>query len=242
MEIIPIIDGNIGIIITMFLTGLFGSLTHCILMCGPIAAAQASMRLMGSKATEINQFTRFNSALLLPYYFGKAATYMLLSLITYYISVTLKDLLFIKAIAFTLLITTAFFFVKSGFSKTFAFLDGFKFKPFKKLTNFIMNSTNPQIYLYPYGIRGFFLGMMLGLIPCGLVYAVIVATVSLSSSLMIILLSMLAFGLSTVPGLFFSAFLGSQFIRGYSRVFGFIYSLLMFFNAYVLVGYALKLL
>ncbi|AEI89452.1 hypothetical protein midi_01176 [Candidatus Midichloria mitochondrii IricVA] len=55
----------------MFVTGIVGSFTHCIGMCGPIAISQMSMRLMNLPKEKMTQKNKVLCAASIPYYIGK---------------------------------------------------------------------------------------------------------------------------------------------------------------------------
>jgi sulfite exporter TauE/SafE len=57
---------------------------------------------------------------------------------------------------------------------------------------------------------------MLGFIPCGLVYGAIVIALSLNNS-WVVTLAILAFGIGTIPALFFTACGGYWFFRGIQK-------------------------
>ena len=56
----------------------------------------------------------------------------------------------------------------------------------------------------PLGWQGYFLGLILGFIPCGLLYVAYSLAISFDSPLLA-MLGMLIFGLSTIPALLFSS-------------------------------------
>lgn len=231
-------DGS-GLILTLFLTGLAASFTHCIGMCGPIALTQMSMRLMHLPKEKMQEKYKLSAALSLPYYFGKAFTYVILMLTAMIFSKSIKNIPYIKWVALSLLIITALLFIKSGLTKTFQL---FSFElPFKtKLDNFITRSIN-KLNLSPYGFKGFIMGMILGLIPCGIVYASIITIISKAESYFIAVSAMFMFGLATLPGLFLVSYLGSHILNSKRTIFNSLYSLMMFVNAYLIISYAFNL-
>ena len=232
-----------GLILTMFVTGLAGSFTHCIGMCGPIAIGQMSIRLMHTPKEKMTQWNKIQCSLALPYYIGKALTYSILALVALELSENFKDSKGFLYVGLFLMIVTGLLFIKAGLSKTFFFMeldkDNLLNKVLNKVNNFISNNTK-KLSANPKGIKGWLLGMILGLIPCGLVYASIVTVVSNSDSMWLAGSAMFAFGLGTIPGLFMVAYLGQQILSRWKKPFNILYSITMFFNAYLILSYALR--
>lgn len=222
-----------GIILTLFLTGLVGSFTHCIGMCGPFALAQTSMRLMNISPKKLSQKARFDASALLPYYFGKSITYCILLTIAYFISENFKDSQSYRYLALFFLISAAFLFLKFAFNKSFTFI---KIPYLEKFFSNKINLTNTR------GLKGILAGMTLGLIPCGLVYGSIVAALSATDNFLISLAAMFIFGIATIPGLFIVSYFGQFILTKYSKLFNIAFSIIMILNALFLLGYALKLL
>jgi hypothetical protein len=225
-----------GLIVTLFLMGLAASFTHCLSMCGPIAVAQMSLRLMHLPKEKMTEFNKFKCALSLPYYLGKASTYSLLAVIGLKASEALTDIPYIKYITVILLVMTALIFIRAGIKRTFeAFSIGLPFK--KKLDNFITNKFT-SLGLNPFGFKGFLMGMVLGLLPCGIVYASMVTIISSTSNYFIAAIAMFMFGIATTPGLLLVSYVGEQLIYRNKKLFNILFTILMFFNAYLLLYYA----
>jgi sulfite exporter TauE/SafE len=231
---------SIGLILTAFLTGLTASFTHCIGMCGPIAIGQMSMRLMHLPKEKNTEWNRFKCALSIPYYLGKAITYMCLMLVAMSISQSFRSLPYIKWLSIILLFVTALFFIKSGITRTFAFLD-IKLPFIKSINNLFVNMIS-RLKLTPFGLGGMVMGMALGLIPCGIVYASIITIISHTSSYAVAALSMFMFGFATIPGLFIVAYLGKALTSRNNALFQALYTSMMFVNTYLLISYGLKLI
>ncbi len=224
---------GLGVITTLFLTGLVGSFTHCIGMCGPFALAQTSMRLMNISPKKLSQKARFDASALFPYYFGKTITYCILLTIAYFISANFRDTQVYRYLALFFLISAAVLFIKIAINKSFNLI---KISYLEKLFSNKINLTNTR------GIKGLLAGMTLGLIPCGLVYGSIVAALSATDNVLISLFAMFAFGIATVPGLYVVSYFGQFILTKYSKFFNIAFSIIMTLNALFLLGYALKLI
>jgi len=232
--------GSIGLLINMFITGLVGSFTHCIGMCGPIAIGQMSMRLMNVPKEKMNQRNKLLCAASIPYYIGKSLSYSLLAISFFSLTSALFQNPIMKFICAILMIIAAIFFITSAFAVNFPMILKFdNFKVIKFFTNQLMKITK-SFTKNPFGFRGWILGMLLGLIPCGLVYASIATAVSYSSNFFIAGLSLFLFGLGTIPGLFLISYLGENILIIWRKFFNVLYFLSMTFNSYLLVVAALN--
>jgi hypothetical protein len=230
---------SMSLIWLLFITGIAGSLSHCIGMCGPIAMAQLNVKLMRLPPGKLKETEKLKIALLLPYYFGKATTYTLLAIIAYLFSTALSDIHFIHYLGAILLALTAIFFIISAFSNTRAFTHLLDSSITRKFQLLLANKTR-HLYLQPYGIKGYTLGMVLGLLPCGLVYAAVVTAISSANNIFSMALAVFAFGLATVPGLYISAYAGTMVLRKSSKMFTIFYTAIMLLNAGLLLYYAFK--
>ncbi len=64
-----------SLVVALAIAGLAGSVPHCVPMCGPFVLAQAGARVAALPATCLAQHHRLRAALLLPYHMGRALTY-----------------------------------------------------------------------------------------------------------------------------------------------------------------------
>ncbi len=226
--------GDYGVILTLFLTGFIGSFAHCIYMCGPIALGITNMRMIACQKHSLTEIERFKIALCLPYYFGKAMTYTLLAFISVMIAQKVSEIAVMRVLSIILLFLFALAFLMIGISGGVNF--GISLP--SGVTKFFSKITKGSSY----GLKGMLQGMVLGLIPCGLVISSIATAIAYSQTYYILGLSMLAFGLATLPALVIVSYGGNYFqgkLKG--KIFRFLFATIMFFNAYLLVRYALKL-
>jgi len=226
------------LILTLFLTGLAGSFTHCIGMCGPIASGQMSMRLMAITKQEMSEWKKVKIAFLMPYYLGKGLTYCLLLtaffLLKYYFPINTS---YFKYVAAILLLFVAFLFLKSAWDGKSNFINLNKIKPLRSLNNMLTNSFAKWQY-NTYGVNGMLLGMILGLLPCGLVYANIAVIIARTDNLILANFAMAAFALATIPGLFIISYLGQQLFIKWRKFFKVFYIIMMAINAWLLAKIA----
>lgn len=178
---------------TLFLGAIVGSLTHCVGMCGPFVIAQAS----GFKTPEGAQPETWYRRLLLPYHFGRLTTYTILGITTSAISVPLLHIPALRILSSLLLIFAGILFLASAFSQLF---------PIKYFNiNFNLCGTPRWIMKFVVPLLpshslwgGYLLGILLGFLPCGLVYAAI-AAVAATGNILESAFGMIAFAVGTMP-------------------------------------------
>jgi sulfite exporter TauE/SafE len=174
----------------------------------------------------------------MPYYIGKAVTYALLALATYWLISFLPQVVLMKYIAFVVLVLVSCIFILLAINSSTHI--GLEFRWLSNFTSVVMKRLGGGSQ---YGIRGFITGMVLGCIPCGMVMAALAQAVSGASSVIIVVLAMLAFGFGTIPGLLLLSFGGKQLRHGLSKkMFSVLYSIMMLYNGLMLLNYALNLI
>jgi sulfite exporter TauE/SafE len=210
------IEHDIKLFFSLFSLGIFGGFSHCIGMCGPFVITQASQKIKNIEIEKYSNFEKLKSFALLPYHLGRITTYAFIGFFTNIMSKEIVDFFnFKKFSAFTLLIAS-FFFINIFFEKKFLIISK-KIKPLKtnklnkSLINLIFFKIN-FLFKNPEGFNGYLIGLILGFIPCGLLYGAFAITLSFSNSFNA-LIGMIIFGLSTFPALFISAFIGSFGIK-----------------------------
>lgn len=197
--------GNIDLIIILT-TAFLGSVGHCIGMCGGIVVAYTSSKI-DQKSSYLQQTTSH-----LAYNFGRVVTYTILGAIFGFIG---------QVIAFTpttkglLFLITGMLMILAGLSLigNIKFLNsaewsiskyGWYQKSFRKL---ISSKSYASFFL---------LGMLNGIIPCGLVYSFAIFAASTATPWGGALV-MATFGLATIPALFFLGFITKFLQKGNIR-------------------------
>jgi sulfite exporter TauE/SafE len=177
-------------------------------MCGPFVLSQTGARLAEMGGGQHASLTRLGAALLLPYHLGRLTTYAVLgaavalpigrarqAIDLWWLSPVLLMLAAIAFVAIALrLIGHA---TGSGALARFA-------------GSSLANLARP-LFLNPVGIRGYALGLLLGFLPCGLVYSALIGAAAQGNPLPAFI-GMLAFGAGTIPSLFTVAYGGSWFL------------------------------
>lgn len=213
------------IILGVFLVSVFGSFIHCIGMCGPIASARYSMKLMKSDLLE----SKLKMSLDYSYYIGKTLSYLCISSILYFISFKLKEIFFAKYIIFIALLAVSLAFLFSAIN--FSFINKF--------------STGITRYSYLSRVAknfNWFSGFILGFIPCGYLYAILAMVSLKSESYFTVVIATLIFGVGTVPGLFLVAYCGNAILLKYKKLFKLFFKSSMVVNAILICKYAIKIL
>ncbi len=197
--------GNIDIIIILT-TAFLGSFGHCIGMCGGIVMAYSSTKLDQNVSYLQETFSH------LAYNFGRVTTYTFLGGIFGYLGKVLAFSPTMKGILFAL---TGVLMLLSGLS----LLGNIKF----------LNSAEWSVSKYHWYQQSFrkliasksyksfyFLGMLNGIIPCGLVYTFAIFAASTANPFSGMLV-MATFGLATIPALFFLGFVSKFLQKGSLR-------------------------
>ncbi len=242
---------SIVLAINLFLIGISSSFSHCIAMCGSIAVSQATMRLIQLNQSKVNTPNKILCCISWPYYLGKTITYCLLTFLAMLFGYVFRNNVFFIILKNILLLIVAFYFILSAIQTIYRLLGVVHNKPSKHSNNnngFLTNLMERASQRYNLiinrsyrsanlnGVSGLMIGMLLGLIPCGVVYGSIVTIVSHSqNSLLTAMTAMLSFGIGTFPGLFLLAYSGNLFFYRFRKVFDMLYACTMLWNAKMLV-------
>jgi sulfite exporter TauE/SafE len=210
----------------LLLAGLAGSAMHCAPMCGPFVLGQMSDRLARIPAVRLCEASRLRAALLLPYHAGRLATYAALGAI----AGSLGALPPHGPLAGALLILAALLFLLHAGGR----LAG----PLRRFVPRLDRAPPGLVHTISTAVRrvdrsrwtgGLVLGLALGLLPCGFLYAAL-AVAAASGGGGFGALAMLAFGAGTIPSLVAVGLAG----RGLHRIVAAIAPALMLCNAALL--------
>jgi uncharacterized protein len=168
----------------LFLLGAAGSTVHCSAMCGPLVAGQVAERLSAVPAARLCEAHRLRHGLLLPYHAGRLTTYAALGAVA-----GAAGLAFVGWLAparHVLLLLAAIFLLAAAWVRFVPAGAGGTVRPWLRR----LNRTKPAgAYLF---------GLVMGLLPCGLLYAALVGACALATPLQGAA-GMLAFGAGTTP-------------------------------------------
>ena len=176
---------------TIFIVALLGSIGHCIGMCGGFVLAYSTSKIEQGRSKYFQTFahTLYSSGRIVSYMFIGAVFGYLGSAIGF--SMTSKGILFI-VVGITMVL------IGLSLSGKLKFLTRIEHSLaqsslFKKVFKHVIQSKSLSSF--------FFMGVLNGLIPCGLVYFFATASIASGSAFMGAIV-MLVFGLATVPALF----------------------------------------
>lgn len=197
--------GNIDLIIILT-TAFLGSVGHCIGMCGGIVVAYTSTKI-DQKSNYIQQTSAH-----LAYNFGRVATYAILGAIFGAIGQVIAFTPTTKGLLFLL---TGTLMILAGLSLigNLKFLNSAEWSVSKY--TWYKNAFRKLITSKSYA-SFFMLGMLNGIIPCGLVYSFAIFAASTATPLGGALV-MATFGLATIPALFFLGFITKFLQKGNLR-------------------------
>ncbi len=188
-----------ALLTSLFVAGLFGSISHCIGMCGPFVLGQVVARLEATPAARLYEFRRLTGAALAPYHLGRMTTYGLLGAGAGAAAGSIGDLAGLRWLSAGLLALAALLFV--GYAIPKLGLPGFGAgSTVESLWSRTIGRRIRPLFGAPIGWRGYLLGVSLGFLPCGLLYGAIAAAAS-SGSAVAGGMMMVAFALGTIPAL-----------------------------------------
>jgi sulfite exporter TauE/SafE len=190
------VSDNGGLLGGLFVTGLVGSMTHCAGMCGPFVLSQTAARFEAIPAHAMSEWRRLGGAALVPYHLGRATTYAALGAVGGAAAGTLARWGGFRYVAAFLLIAAAAFLVGMAVPRLKVLFGG-ESTGQGWWSRRVADLAAP-LFKSPTGWRGWLLGVALGFIPCGLLYAALAAAVA-SGDWVAAGLGMLAFAAGTVP-------------------------------------------
>lgn len=180
-----------GLPVSLFFAGLAGSLVHCVGMCGPFVFGQIMSDAERGPTGTYGEWRRLSGAALVPYHFGRLTTYTALGALA-----GAATALFTSTAAFTwlsavLLVVAACLMVLQAAGLAVGTRSPLT-AGLARLAGPISSSHGP--------LSRYALGIVLGFLPCGLLYGALAAaggTASVREGALV----MAAFGLGTVPAL-----------------------------------------
>lgn len=229
--------GGLALLAAMLLAGLVGGGTHCIAMCGPFVLAQTTARLETIPASQMSEFHRLAGAALAPYHLGRATTYITLGAMAGVVGQTIRAIPGLGWVAAGWL-----FFAAAMFLAYALFGSGLLRAAAARESRWgrLLGDLARPMFARPTGIRGYALGMMLGFLPCGLLYAAL-AVAAGSGGAAGGAAAMAAFVAGTVPGLVVTGFAGHMAAGRWRHMATVAAPVLMSVNAFMLAWFAWRL-
>ena len=228
--------GSLPLLLVLFLAGLTGGVTHCVTMCGVfVLGQQGGLGQQGSVAG-----ASLVRRLLLPYHLGRLTTYTALGVVAGFsfhflagwpgFAVIRRLMLALVAMIF---LTTLAGRLMARFGLRLPFGFGAKFFAAKLGCGLPAQLSQKRSAWQRYG-----LGLSLGLLPCGMVMAGLMAVATTGSPL-VGGLGMALFALGTAPGLIGFGLLSERLLRGLPRLQDWLTVAALGVNGVLLLGLAL---
>lgn len=232
------VSGLWPLITAMFLTGLVGGFGHCTSMCGPFVMAQVAGGVAGRQPLPAGApvLMRAQGGLLVPYHLGRLTTYSVLGAVMAGLSGLVVMGTGFRWLLGAVLLLAALLFLQQaakGLARWFPVLGRFAQAGGMGLGGRIGQAlARPlrPLLADPGGINGYILGVMLGFLPCGFLYAALASAVGTGTAVGGALV-MGAFALGTVPSLMTVGVLGSVAAARWTAVMKAVAPALMLFNA-----------
>ncbi|MDM7946471.1 MAG: sulfite exporter TauE/SafE family protein [Oceanibaculum nanhaiense] len=218
----------------LFLAGIVGSAAHCAGMCGPFVLQQAAARAQSVPAARMSEFTRISGAMLLPYHLGRLTTYAAIGAGVAALTGSLAQLSWFGWLPSLLLGLAALLFLAVALERLGTLVQ----LPVPAIripwSGWVSRTAAPLLHGGG-ALRGYLLGLVLGFIPCGLLYGAFAAAAG-SADPVAGALALAAFGLGTMPALIGVALAGGLAWRRWQAHLTPVLPLLMLANAGML-GY-----
>lgn len=225
------------LLVALLLMGLAGSFTHCVGMCGPFVIAQVTAGLEQDGARgSYGTLQRLRGAALLPYHLGRMTTYTALGAASAGVLGFVANSAGFRALAAVVLALAALAMIAQALGRSLPLVD----RLLPRAAGVPGGERLSGLFTRPRGWRGYLLGVALGFIPCGMLYAAIAAA-SAAGSVSGGALAMLAFAIGTVPGLLGVGWAGLLFGRGWQRISAVLAPIMMLASAVLLLAMALRI-
>lgn len=213
--------------LALFLAGLTGGFLHCATMCGPFVLAQ----LPGDDGRP-HRLARLSGGALLPYHFGRLTTYTILGAGSGALGRLIVHATAMRGLLGVLLAFAAILFLLQAFARIGLALPGASSGAGRFVGRGIAALAAPLLRR-PHGGRGYALGLALGFLPCGFLYAALAAAAGMGSA-PAGALAMAAFAVGTVPSLAAIGILGAAATGRLRGMAPFIGVPVLLFNAVIL--------
>jgi uncharacterized protein len=229
-----------GLLLGLFVAGAAGSTMHCVPMCGGFVLGQVADRMAAMPAARLCEWRRIGAGMLLPYHLGRLTTYAGLGAVAGLGGAVLARLPWFGLLSAALLLAAAVLFLLQAMRRAVPALSrvlpGLERAP---------RGWNQAIARLTRGLDrsrrggGYLLGMALGFLPCGFLYAALAATAA-SSSAVLGALGMVAFGVGTAPAMIAVGIAGHAAGRRWQRGMAAAAPAVMLLNAALLGALALQ--
>jgi sulfite exporter TauE/SafE len=220
-----------GLLIGLFLAGAAGSVVHCAPMCGVFVLGQISDRMARVPAARMCEAARVRHGLLVPYHFGRLTTYALLGAIAAGSASILGRTNWFAPVSAVLLLLAAVLFMSHALGRA---VPGFNQGP-----AWWGRAVGRVTRRVPRGsfVGEAMLGLALGFLPCGFLYAAIAAAAATGRP-WLGAAAMIAFGAGTAPSLMVVGIAGQAAGRQWGQIMKRAAPVVMALNAALLLALA----
>ena len=218
-------SADIIILISLISMGFFGGFSHCMGMCGPFVLTQVSNNLSRTKINDFHGLKKLSKIALAPYHLGRITTYSLIGFLCSLLRINLDKNFTIEILSAVLMLVACgvfvgFFITQNSLKIHRIFRINLNFLPknlLKKLNFFsplfkILSKKINFLLINSSGLKGYLLGLILGFIPCGMLYGAFALASSLSNPFLAFF-GMFSFGIATFFALFFVGFFAKLSFR-----------------------------
>jgi sulfite exporter TauE/SafE len=230
-----------GLLLGLLLAGAAGSPMHCVPMCGGFVLGQIADRMALLPAARLCEWRRLGAGMLLPYHLGRLTTYAGLGALAGLGGAAIHRLPWFGWLSGLLLLFAAALFLAHALRRllpTFAHRLPLLAGHAPAVWNRVIGRVTRNINRRRWG-GGYALGLALGFLPCGFLYAALAAAAS-SSGPVLGAACMLAFGVGTAPALMVVGVAGQAAGRHWQRGMASAAPAVMLVNAALLAALALR--
>lgn len=234
-------SGLPALMLALFLGGLSGGFTHCAGMCGPFVAAQVAGNFERAGPAHLTEWVRLKGALLVPYHLGRFTTYVALGAVSGLAAAVLRETPVFAYVAAGLLALAAAAFLLQALGRGAVFLPRLPGAAIgTRVSDALAGLARPLLAAGAGPGARYALGVVLGFLPCGLLYGALAAAAATGDALWGAL-AMASFTLGTVPALVGVGMAGDFLLRR-RRAGAAIFAGLLLVNAGILSWLALRAL
>ena len=202
-----------GLLLGLFAAGAAGSVVHCGPMCGVFVLGQVSERMARLPSGRLCERQRIGSGLLLPYHLGRLTTYAGLGALAAGSAAVFGHFSWFGSLSAVLLTIAALLFLAQALGRFLPALGELGRPP-----RFWGRLIGIFAWRIPRGslFGGYLLGVALGFLPCGFLYAALTAAAAAARPV-IGAMAMVAFGAGTAPVLMVIGVAGHAAGRRFSQ-------------------------
>jgi sulfite exporter TauE/SafE len=223
-----------GLLLGLFVAGAAGSVVHCGPMCGAFVLGQVSERMVRLAPERLCERQRIGNGLLLPYHAGRLTTYAGIGALAAGSAAVFGRAAWFDRLSAVLLLGAAILFLVHALGR--GLRAGIRFDRAPRFWGALIGDLTRRIRRG--SVAGeYLLGVALGFLPCGFLYAAIVAAAASVRPAMGAA-AMLAFGLGTTPVLMAVGIAGNATGRRWNHGVAVAAPVVMALNAMLLLALA----